>query len=817
VLLLFTLFFGSGACALVYEVVWIRLLSLTLSVTVYALATVLCAFMAGLGLGAAIAARFVDRIKRPLLAFGVAELVIAASGLVVPAILYRLGPAYVWIHELLGGSDLLFVAGRFLLAFSVLVVPATFMGTTLIFLSRVVIDRPDVVGRGAGGLYAVNTVGAVVGCVIAGFVLVPALGLRLTSAGAATLNLTIGLLAITVGWRRPAPVPAPAASPEPEAPASSSAYLAAGAYALSGFTAMGYELLWTRALEPYAHNSTYAYTAMLAMFLLGLGIGSAIAAGPADRLRRPLFALGLVEIGIGATVVGARLIYGTFEWLVPSTARAIGGLTSWPRVIALIFSQATVTLFATTLLFGATFPIVARVVVESIQRVGSRIGVAYTLNTLGSIAGALAVGFWALPAPGVRNTFPLLSGVNVMLGVGLVLAAAPRRRGVALAGASALLVALAFQLVPSRLFEGKFIERFGKVVYYREEVTDTVMVTEDEGGGRVIRYGDGRGTAGTITYMEDRMYAHIPMLLHPDPRSVLQIGYGVGNTLSAVAQHPVERIDCVELSPGVIEASPFFDATNRDVLADPRVRLVINDGRNFLMASNDRYDVIRLDPPELHTRGVVNLYTREFYEMARDHLAEGGVFSIWVNIVMTPVDDLRMLIRTIADVFPHVSVWHTPQFYSWVINGSLVPRPPDLELIAKRFEQPEIRADLESIHIDDPVYFLKYFMFGGDEVADFTGPGPLVTDDRTYLDFTVPRSKDSFYGISNMNTGTYLVQLMDPGTKRDVATKIFLRKVGEALTFKRPVVPHVVNIEAAGFDRTEVSARVAAPFEANAP
>jgi spermidine synthase len=366
--------------------------------------------------------------------------------------------------------------------------------------------------------------------------------------------------------------------------------------------------------------------------------------------------------------------------------------------------------------------------------------------------------------------------------VGLVLAAAPRRRGVALAGASALLVALAFQLVPSRLFEGKFIERFGKVVYYREEVTDTVMVTEDEGGGRVIRYGDGRGTAGTITYMEDRMYAHIPMLLHPDPRSVLQIGYGVGNTLSAVAQHPVERIDCVELSPGVIEASPFFDATNRDVLADPRVR-----------------------------------HTREFYEMARDHLAEGGVFSIWVNIVMTPVDDLRMLIRTIADVFPHVSVWHTPQFYSWVINGSLVPRPPDLELIAKRFEQPEIRADLESIHIDDPVYFLKYFMFGGDEVADFTGPGPLVTDDRTYLDFTVPRSKDSFYGISNMNTGTYLVQLMDPGTKRDVATKIFLRKVGEALTFKRPVVPHVVNIEAAGFDRTEVSARVAAPFEANAP
>ncbi|UCE85477.1 MAG: fused MFS/spermidine synthase [Deltaproteobacteria bacterium] len=812
-MLLFALFFGSGVCALVYEVVWIRLLSLTLSVTVYALATVLCAFMAGLGLGAAIAARIVDRLERPLVAFGVAELVIAASGLVVPAILYRLGPAYVWIHDLFGGSGVLFVAGRFLLAFLVLVVPATFMGMTLIFLSRVVIDRPELVGRGAGALYAINTVGAVVGCVIAGFVLVPELGLRLTSAGAASLNLAIGLLAIATGWRRTARVRAPAAEPIPEAPASSTAYLAAGAYALSGFTAMGYELLWTRALEPYAHNSTYAYTAMLAMFLLGLGIGSAIAAGPADRLRRPLFALGVVEIGIGATVVGALILYGTFEWLVPATARAMGGLTSWPRVIALIFSQATVTLFATTLLFGATFPIVARGVVESIQRVGSRIGVAYTLNTLGSIAGALAVGFWVLPALGVRNTFFLLIITNVMLGAALVLAAAPRRAGIAAAVASALLVALAFQLVPPRLFEGKFIERFGTVVYYREEVTDTVMVTEDERGGRVIRYGDGRGTAGTITYVEDRMYAHLPMLLHPDPRSVLQIGYGVGNTLSAVAQHPVERIDCVELSPGVIEASPFFETTNRDVLADPRVRLVINDGRNFLMAAKDRYDVIRLDPPELHTRGVVNLYTREFYEMARDHLADGGIFSIWVNIAMTPMDDLRMLVRTIADVFPHVSVWHTPQFYSWVINGSLVPRPPDLKLIAQRFGQPMIRADLESMHIDDPIYFLKYFMFGGDEVAEFAGRGPLVTDDHTYLDFTVPRSKDSFYGIANMNTGNYLVQLMDPGARQDVASRVFLRKVAEALTFKQPVVPHVVNIEAAGFDRAEVSAGVAAPFE----
>jgi spermidine synthase len=166
-------------------------------------------------------------------------------------------------------------------------------------------------------------------------------------------------------------------------------------------------------------------------------------------------------------------------------------------------------------------------------------------------------------------------------------------------------------------------------------VTDTVMVTQDVGGDRMIRFGDGRGTAGTMTVRDDRMYAHIPLVLHPAPRDVLSICFGVGNSLAAILVHPVAHVDAVELSPGVVDAAPLFRKTNRDVLTDPRVRLTIADGRNFLLASHDAYDVIRLDPPELHTAGVVNLYTREFYELARAHLRPGGIFSIWVNIVMT--------------------------------------------------------------------------------------------------------------------------------------------------------------------------------------
>ena len=346
------------------------------------------------------------------------------------------------------------------------------------------------------------------------------------------------------------------------------------------------------------------------------------------------------------------------------------------------------------------------------------------------------------------------------------------------------------------------------MLFYREEVTDTVMVTEDEAGGRMIRYADGRGTAGTVTVAEDRMYAHIPLLLHPEPRRILQIAFGVGNSLSSVARHPIERVDCVELSPGALEAARFFTATNRGVLSDPRVHVTVSDGRNFLLTSRDAYDVIRLDPPELHTAGVVNLYTREFVEMARDHLAPGGIFSIWVNAVMTPDDDLRRLVRTVRSVFPHVSIWHGPLKYSWVINGSVEPHPLDLAQLLRKSKDPKVQSDLASIGIESVFHLLSHVHMVGEEVDRFAGEGPLVTDDHTHIDFSVARSKESSFGIGNQATGNWLGEFIEPGQGGDAYLGIFFRRVNELMAYQQPVMPHVVNIEAAGFEPADVSARI---------
>lgn len=800
---LLLLFFGSGACGLVYQVVWMRALTLTLSVTVYAVTTVLCAFMAGLALGAMLAGRIADRLERPLFVFGLVEIGIALTGIAAPRILLELGPVYGWLASHLGDSGPALVLARFFFASAILLIPCTLMGMTLPLLSRAAISSREEVGRGAGGLYAVNTLGAVAGCIAAGFFLIPALGLTGTSTAAAGLNLLVGCSAALRGRnaRRQISAGAEATAALPDAGVSRRAALAMFAFGVSGFTALGYEVLWTRALEQFTHNSTYAYTAMLAMFLLGIGAGSALTAQWADRTSRPVVAFGAIELSIGLSVICALLVYMQLLDWIPAAAAAFGGIDTWGRALTLIFSVAAVTLLATALLFGATFPFVARAVVDSIATLGHRVALAYTVNTVGSILGALCVGFLLLPVLGLRGSFLTLLGLNLLAGTLLILAAAPKQAARPVGALAVASFAAAWLLFPPRLFEQTYVARYGKLLMYREQITDTVMVTQDPSGERFIRYGDGRGTAGTATFLEDRTYTHTAFLLHPDPRRILQICFGVGNSLSSVTQYDVEHVDAVELSPGVVFATPYFARTNRNVLQDPRVHLTIQDGRNFLLSRPDRYDVIRLDPPELHTAGIVNLYTREFFELARDHLAPGGIFSIWVNIAYTPEREMQMIARTAAEVFPYLSIWHGPLLFAWVINGSLEPRPPDMDLLLHHFADPKVRSDLATIQIDEPTDFLANFVMAGDEVADFAGDAPVVTDDRTRLDFTVPRSVESYFGISNSITNDWLVNLMD-------RRESLIEKSARMCVHKRSVLPHLVNADSLGLDPGTLAARL---------
>ena len=256
------------------------------------------------------------------------------------------------------------------------------------------------------------------------------------------------------------------------------------------------------------------------------------------------------------------------------------------------------------------------------------------------------------------------------------------------------------------------------------------------------------------------------------------------------------------------DAAPFFRSTNRDSIDDPRVELTINDGRNFLLTSHDRYDVIRLDPPELHTAGIVNLYTLEFYQLARDHLAEGGIFSIWFNGVMTPTEDIRAVVRTAIAAFPYVSVWTGPYGYAWIVNGSLVPHDPDLLVLRRHFQNKVVRRDLATIGISNPFHFLRYFVMSGRELKEWAGNGPLVVDDHTILDFTVPRARDSSFGIANYNTDNWLANYFEADFESDAISDTYRRKVLELSRYRRPVLPHVQSMNEAGYTRDDVRERI---------
>jgi spermidine synthase len=354
--------------------------------------------------------------------------------------------------------------------------------------------------------------------------------------------------------------------------------------------------------------------------------------------------------------------------------------------------------------------------------------------------------------------------------------------------------------MPSDVFRRTFVgARGGELVFYREGATDTVGVVE-YGGQRRIAYEDQRGTAATWSYPVGYVFGHMPVLLHPGhPKKGLHICFGVGNSLSAMAAHEsIERVDNVELSPHVAEAAKYF-WTNNGILHDPRVDTIIDDGRNFVMASGETYDVIALEPPETFTAGVINLYTREFYEDVEKRLAEDGMLVQWIPVGEGTLDEEKMLFRSFFDVFPHATVWQQlSRDGNIMLVGSKQPLRIDYQLLQSKMNERRVRRDLELSKVHDPVDLLSMFIFGPERYAEFVRGVPPVVDDKTVLDFAIPRRIGSGFG-----TGFFVANAREEGitplgaiTRR---TQYYYRTRGSPL-------PHLTNL--GGVDPRELDLEI---------
>ncbi len=732
------LFFVSGAAGLVYQVVWMRKLVLILGATSQAVGTVLAVFMGGLALGAWLLGRRADRARSPLALYGSLEIGIALLGAASAFLLDALVPAYASLRRSLDPSPQTLAAVRVVLAAAVLLVPTTLMGATLPVLVRAAHGADDRVGRRVGVLYAVNTLGAAAGAILAGFLLIETLGLRATIFAAAAANAAVGLGAWALA-RGAARSPAAARTAPPPAPASDPALARTvlAVFGVSGFAALAFEVLWTRALVyVVGHNSTYAFSSMLAAFLLGLVLGSALSAAIADRRRDPQALLGAVLVLFGASALGAFALLG----VLLRERRIAGDGETWLAVTTVDFARCLAVLVVPTTLSGATFPLVARLYATRPERLGGDVGRAYAVNTLGAIAGALAGSFVVLPWLGLRLGTAALALLPIAAGAVILLRARPEGRAVRTAAVTLALAAAAFVSVlalgdPHR----RILERGAHEVLFHEDGPEsTVAVVRSEATGGVQLYVDGDAQASTEprTQIHLRLLGHLPALFHRSPREALVVGFGGGITTGCLAQHPLERLDLVEISGAVDRWAKHWERFNHDPLHDPKVHLVRDDGRNFLLGSDRLYDVITSDPIDPDDAGVTSLYSKEYYELVRDHLREGGVAAQWMTAQYDP-DVYRMLVRTFQSVFPHTTVWFA--YYTTVLIGMKDGPGATMTSLRERMSDPRVRESLAAIGIEEPEAMVSLLFAGPDQVRRLVGPGPLNTDDRPLVEYRGPR------------------------------------------------------------------------------
>ncbi|MBI2090179.1 MAG: fused MFS/spermidine synthase [Deltaproteobacteria bacterium] len=757
-------FFFSGAAGLVYEVVWTRMLTQVFGNTTYAIATVLSSFMAGLALGSYLFGRIADQGKNGFLLYGVLEFGVGLYGLVVPW-LFELGQIlYIPLFRLNDGYPLIFNLLLFFLSFFLLVLPTLLMGATLPVLSRFFVRSFARLGERIGDLYGTNTMGAVLGCGLAGYYLIPALGMRGTVFAAVAVNLVIALIIFAVDrvrLKESAGIFAPAV--ESDGRGSAASWLGRAllfSFALSGFAALVYENAWTRALTLVIGSSVYSFTTMLVTFLVGLALGGFVYARLLANRPARVSTFGVIELGVG---LAALATIPLFEKLPLIFLRLLHGFgDSFSLFLTTQALLSALVMFLPALLLGMTFPLVAHLFTRSLYHVGSSVGVSYAANTVGAILGAFAGGFIFIPVIGVQNSILLGVAVNFLVGWFLIVmdpqCSRMSRLGLGVIVMAALL--MIFLRMPRwdryvltsgvTIYSDSYSDlpmdslrleemRRNELLYYREGLTATVSVHRSHRDYFYLTTnGKIDGSHGDALTM--LMTGYLPMLLLPEAERVAIIGLGTGMTVKAVGAFPVRKIEVLEIEPAMAEAAAFFSDANGKILEDPRVRVIPTDGRNYMVAAPHQYDLIISEPSNPWIAGVASLFTKEFYAVTKGKLKAHGIFAQWFhNYSMSP-DDFRMVLRTFAESFPFVTVWNL-QESDFLLVGSLRELEFDYPRLKKLFlENGVLRGDFKKLGLSDIYALLGFYRMGKKELLAFAEGAEFNTDDSARLEYSAPRS-----------------------------------------------------------------------------
>lgn len=790
--ILLGLFFLSGIAGLMYEVIWVQQLTLVLGASTYAVTVVLISFMLGLAIGAWLIGNLVDRLTEHNLlgVYVLLEIAIGAYSLLFPFLLGLAEGQLVSFYQAYQPGPFLFNSIKLLLALGLLIVPTTLIGATLPVLAKYVVRERKNISLRVSQLYAANTLGALTGVVVTGYFFLPLLGVIKTTWLAVGANFSIAagfwlVRVLAAAGMQPANQPVRSAASDSDGlimTLQQKAVLIS--FALSGVAAMFYEVAWTRTLCMILGTTTYAFTTMLATFLVGIALGSWIyALIPRAISRLKLFIM--LQILIVFSVLLSIPVFEQLPLLYLSLHQL--WVSSWLDLQFLRFALAMLVMLLPALALGSLFPVVSDIFITQTSHLGRRLGKVYAFNTLGSALGAGLGGLILVPLVGMQKTIMLGVLLNFMAGFIVHFAQEHRSlrqlawRPLAVGLAALLLVwsikpwaprimnsgtyvyAQNYQGMLARYHEASLVNedvetlsdwkvwkmamQQYELLYYRTGVTATVGVMERDDGVRFLTI-NGKTDASTGVKSDMRtqvMIGQLPLLFHPDPDEVLLVGLGSGITVGSMLTHDIRVVDCAEISPAVMEAARYFDEANHHAMEDERLRIYAQDARNMLLTSEKNYDVIVSQPSNPWISGESSLFTQEWYSLVRDHLRTDGLFLQWVPAYLISERDVKTIAHTLRSVFPNSTVWSSGSVGDLIFmaqkDGAM---QIDYPLFRARIEKPAVRQDIARLGLDPLLLPLELFVMDEQELSAYLYAGlgrPLRmnTDDLMITEYSTPK------------------------------------------------------------------------------
>jgi spermidine synthase len=776
------LFIVSGAAGLIYQIVWFKYLGLFLGNTTHAQMIVLATFLGGLAAGNYVIGKRADALRNPIRFYSFLEIGIGLYCLLYPMLSVGLGELFLRTagNYSIDSTSFLFYFFRFLLAALLLFIPTFAMGGTLPSLSKFFVDDLKFARRDTAVLYFLNSFGAVIGVLFAGFFLIKQFGLPATIYATAAVNLFIGLIGFFASLKyKPDETLNEVflnSSNQKETEISrATLFLVLTTAGSSGLAALLYEMVWVRLLVNILGSSTYAFSLMLMAFISGITIGSFLVSlkfiRKFDKVKLVIFCQSMIALGTMAVLpLYERLPY--YLWKISSYF--VRNESTFPIFLTLQFFICFVMLITPTIFMGMSLPIIVEIFSASQKKIGISIGKVFSINTLGTVLGALLSGLFFIPTFGIKHTFEI--GIAINIGMALLLLLSYHKIKFVFKTVFPVMAVIVFfvfvLLIPSwntNLMVSGIFRNFSstppqsysdfqkqysgrKILYYKEGIGANVGVAElDDSLHTKVLIINGKPDASSTGDMNTQvLLGQIPMMLHPNAKNIFVVGFGSGVTIGSVLSHEINKVTCAEISPEVIEAGYLFKPENGNCLADKRLNVVVEDALTYLKLAKNKFDVIISEPSNPWIAGIGNLFSKEYFERCKTKLTGNGLMVQWFHTYELSDDIMKLILHTFQVVFPYAQLWNSQQG-DIIMVGSKKPINLNAEQLEQKFQLEKVKKDFRKIKIENVLTFLSCEAFSDEGFYSISGNPTVNSELHPRLEFEAPKA---FY-LNQISTLTY--------------------------------------------------------------